>query len=197
MPRNPIGESTKARLKEFSPWTVKTENQAFLACHMELRAFPKIDFYNPSEIEACINEYLKVIHKYSLGPAVESLAVAMHTTSSMIWAIRVGNAYRNKETMAMLEQFRQLCESWLREGMLNAKNPAGFIFALKAKHGWVETNRIQIEAKDNSVGDDETSVKALEQKYLESIVVDTQEGQKELVKPNIPDEIESIAEVVE
>ena len=180
---SPVEKAAKERSMEASAWTAKSENKDYLACHMELWSFPKTDLYNPTEIENTIKAYLQVIHKYAMRPSLESLAVALHTTSQTLYGIRTGASHRNVRTMEILTDFRQICESCLREGMLDAKNPAGFIFCLKARHGWIETNRIQIEQRDATVVNGEETMKALEQKYLDSVVLDVNGKEVEIAKP--------------
>jgi hypothetical protein len=92
--------------------------------------------------------------------------------------------------MELLTQFAAICEAATREGMLLAKNPAGWIFEMKACYGWTDAPKIQVE---HTITDGTVSLKQLEQKYLDSIVVDDHE----LVKVAMPTEIESTAEVIE
>ena len=93
----------------------------------------------------------------------------------------------------MLKEFQTLCEAATREGLTQAKNPAGYIFELKAQYGWSDAPVYQVEQREDL--NENVNMKALADKYLESIVVDDHELVR--VKEPLIEEVESTAVIVE
>lgn len=151
---------------------------------MELKQFQKVDLDNPDEIAQRIDDYLDIALKYHMRPALASLAVAFGYSRSVLDDVRRGRLHRNKRSMEILARFQSIMEAGLVEGAQNAKNPAAFIFLLKATCGYQEINRIQIEQKqDNMMLEDGASIKALEQKYMNDVVIDVDGSELTLAKP--------------
>ena len=151
---------------------------------MELKQFEKVDLDNPDEIAQRIDDYLDIALKYHMRPALASLAVAFGYSRSVLDDVRRGRLHRNKRSMEMLARFQSIMEAGLVEGAQNAKNPAAFIFLLKATCGYQEINRIQIEQKQDSMMlEDGASIKALEQKYMNDVVIDVDGSELTLAKP--------------
>lgn len=151
---------------------------------MELKQFPKVDLDNPDEIAQRIDDYLDIALKYHMRPALASLAVAFGYSRSALDDVRRGRLHRNKRSMEILARFQSIMEAGLVEGAQSAKNPAAFIFLLKATCGYQEINRIQIEQKQDSMMlEDGASIKALEQKYMNDVVIDVDGSELTLAKP--------------
>lgn len=180
----PRGNPAKAMEgnEEFRLTNPKDTNQQALGYYLILRDLPKPDLHNPTDIENTINAYLAITYEHKMRPGMESLAIAMHTSSSMLRHIAAGREYRNERSVEVFRQFKSICEAAIRDGMLDAKNPAGFIFELKAHHGWQDVQKIQVEQKDAFI-QDETTVQAIEQKYLASIAVDVEGKEVVIAKP--------------
>lgn len=193
---------TKKKTGELDPWQARKasgayypseENQQVTAYMIALRNCPEVDWNNPDDIENAINRYIAIAHEYGFKPALTSFAVCSHTPRQTIQAIREGRLHRNLRTMKMLREFATLCESATREGLTMAKNPSGYIFELKALYGWSDAPVYQVEQREDLT--ENTTMKALADKYMESIVVDD----CQLVKIKEPpiEEVESTAVIVE
>lgn len=169
------------------------ENQQVTAYLIALRQCPEVDWDNPDDIENAINRYIAIAHEYGFKPALTSFSVCTHTPRQTIQTIREGRSHRNLRTMKMLRELSTLCESATREGLTMAKNPSGYIFELKALYGWSDAPVYQVEQREDIT--ENTTMKALADKYMESIVVDD----RQLVKVKEPpiEEVESTAVIVE
>lgn len=194
MPRKKTGELDPWQARKASgAYYPSEENQQVTAYMIALRNCPEVDWNNPDDVEAAINRYIAIAHEYGFKPALTSFAVSVHTTRQSIQWIREGKNHRNLRTMKMLREFQTLCESATREGLTLAKNPSGYIFELKALYGWSDAPVYQVEQREDIT--ENTTMKALADKYAESIVVDDHQ----LVKVKEPpiEEVESTAVIVE
>lgn len=182
-------ETVKEAATESASTTPSSEAQNTLGFLIELRKFEKVDLSNPDDIAERIDRYLDIALKYKVRPAMASLAVAFGWSRPMIDDVRRGRCYRNKRTMDILARFQSTVEAGLVEGAQNAKNPAAFIFLLKATCGYQEINRIQIEQKQETLMlDDASNIKALEQKYMNDVVIDVDGSELTLAKPIIAED---------
>ena len=185
----PFSEESKRAVasarQESSSTAQKEETKNSNAFLIELWHLEKVDLDNPDEIAERIEYYLGLTQKYGVRPAVASLAVAMRCHRTVLEDMRRGKVHRNRRTMEILSGFQSLMEAGLVEGAQNARNPAAFIFLLKATCGYQEINRIQIEQKQESMllEDGATNIKALEQKYMNDVVIDVDGSELTLAKP--------------
>ena len=194
MPRKKTGDLDPWQARKVAgAYYPSEENQQVTAYMIALRNCPEVDWNNPDDVEDAINRYIAIAHEYGFKPALTSFAVSVHTTRQNIQWIREGKNHRNLRTMKMLREFQTLCESATREGLTLAKNPSGYIFELKALYGWSDAPVYQVEQREDL--SENTTMKALADKYMESIVVDD----RQLVKVKEPpiEEVESTAVIVE
>ena len=182
----PFPKEVKESIKEAASVTPSETAKTSTAFLVELWHLEKVDLDNPDDIAERIEYYLSLVQKYGMRPALASLAVAMGCSRQILDDMRRGRTHRNRRTMELLTAFQGIMEAGLVEGAQNAKNPAAFIFLLKATCGYQEINRIQIEQKQETMLlDDASNIKALEQKYMNDVVIDVDGSELTLAKPII------------
>lgn len=194
--KKPLSEKQQKyqeEIKKAGPYYQSEENGNITGFLIALNECPRIDLTNPTDVEEAIKRYIDICYRHGFKPALTSFAVCAHVSRQAIQQARTGVDYTpNAGVMKALKEFYQICEAATREGMMQAKNPAAYIFEMKAHYGWQETPRIVQIQQDP---ENETSIKMLADKYLNSVVVDD----RQLVKVKEPpiEEIESTAVIVE
>lgn len=194
--KKPLSEKKKKgddERKKAGVYYQSEENGNITGFLIALNECPKVDLTNSTDVEEAIKRYIDICYRHGFKPALTSFAVCAHNSRQAIQMARDGIEYTpNAGVMKALKEFYQICEAATREGMMQAKNPAAFIFEMKANYGWQETPRIVQIQQDP---ENETSIKMLADKYLNSVVVDDHQLIKITDKPI--EEVESTAVIVE
>ncbi len=155
------------------------DNALYLQNSLEIMRLPKITLDDPEVVQNRIDEYFAIRFRQDMKPTVSSLAMALGISRKDLWCLvndqpwngqgwkpklkpevsnAVKNAYRIMET---------LWEDYMQNGKIN---PVSGIFLGKNNYGYRDSQEVVLTP--NAQRDAERDPEELNQKYLESVVVD-------------------------
>ena len=146
-------------------------NREILKKTLRLWKLPKIDMNSVDQVEKRIDEYFDICAQEDMKPSVEGLAFALGISRQHLYEVRVGNRGKNKEVSDLLKRASEMLGMALVEYMQNGKiNPIPALFLLKNNHGYADKQEVVITPAA-PLGD-ATDTKALEDRYVDSVVID-------------------------
>ena len=121
--------------------------------------------------EDSIKQYFQICADDDMKPSVAGLALAMNIDRRRLWEIREGKMGKNPAVSDTLKRTMQLLDLQMVDYMQNGKiNPVSGIFLMKNNFGYADKQEVVL-TPNNPLGDTKDT-KALEEKYIDSVVDD-------------------------
>lgn len=154
--------------------TVHTEpgdNRKYILHSLRLAELPKLNLTSVEEVTQRIKDYFTICAEDDMKPSVAGLALAMDIDRRYLWEIREGRKGKNPAVADTLKKAMKILDLQMVDYMQNGKiNPVSGIFLMKNNFGYADKQEVEVTAK-NPLGD-EPDPKAIEEKYVESVVID-------------------------
>lgn len=138
----------------------------------DIMAWHKIDLTNPEKVAERIDAYFLLMEKYGSRPLIAPLALALGLERTKLIEIskNVDNLKIPSETRELITMaYRVLEGTWEYNFANGSYNPVTGIFLGKNHFGYTDQQDIVVAPKGIGV---EQSKEEIEQKYIESVVVD-------------------------
>ena len=154
------------------------KNRKYILSAMSLWELPKVDLHDPDAIEERTNTYFAMMAEQDMKPTVIGYAMSLGLDRRQLWAI-VNNQPYNGRTLYELppdsvdfikkgyRTMEYLWESYTQNGQIN---PVSSIFLGKNHYGYRDQQETVV-VTPNLLGDG-ADQKQLEQRYLDSVVVE-------------------------
>jgi hypothetical protein len=147
------------------------DNRKYINHSLKLAALKKVDMKNEDEVAQRIQTYFEICAADDMKPSVAGLALALDVDRRYLWEIRVERKGKNPKVADLLKKAVQMLDLQMVDYMQNGKiNPVSGIFLMKNNFGYADKQEVEVTAK-NPLGD-EPDPKAIEEKYVESVVID-------------------------
>ena len=154
--------------------SVQTEpgdNRKYILHSLRLYDLPEIDLSNVEEVKDRIKQYFQICADDDMKPSVAGLALAMNIDRRRLWELRAGKMGKNPAVSDTLKRTMQLLDLQMVDYMQNGKiNPVSGIFLMKNNFGYADKQEVVL-TPNNPLGDTKDT-KALEEKYIDSVVDD-------------------------
>lgn len=165
-------ESRKVRKRPDSAVTAKKagDNSEMLAHQIKLYRLQPVDMNDAEAVENRIAEYFSICYDDDERPTVAGLALALGTNRQRIWEIDKGKSGRPKAVCDVVQRAYSLINSSVESLLSSGRgNPVACIFSLKANHGYIETQRVEISAQND---DAMPTAEELDAKYRDALPID-------------------------
>lgn len=171
-----IGETIVKKKRSRPDRTVQTEpgdNRKYIRHTMQIAKLPKINIKDSAQVESRVNEYFKICDDNDMKPSVAGLALALDTERSYLWKIRTGQAEGYPpDVRHTLKRAVTTINSMMEDYMQNGKiNPVSGIFLMKNNMDYTDKQEVVV-TPSQPLGDLD-SVEKLEEKYKDSVIVET------------------------
>lgn len=154
--------------------SVQTEpgdNRKYILHSFRLAELPKVNLTVVEEVAQRVKDYFTICAEDDMKPSVIGLAVALDIDRTYLWEIRAGRKGKNPEVANTLKKAVQLLDLQMVDYMQNGKiNPVSGIFLMKNNFGYADKQEVVL-TPNNPLGDTKDT-KALEEKYIDSVVDD-------------------------
>ena len=154
--------------------SVQTEpgdNRKYILHSLRLADLGKVDLTSVDEVAQRIRTYFEICADDDMKPSVAGLAVALDIDRTYLWEIRAGRKGKNPEVANTLKRAMKLLDLQMVDYMQNGKiNPVSGIFLMKNNFGYADKQEVVL-TPNNPLGDTKDT-KALEEKYIDSVVDD-------------------------
>lgn len=148
------------------------DNKRFLEQKLEIISWGDVVMSDPVAVAERSMKYLECCAKYDMKPTIEGYALALGFERQTLFRYREGQLGKNDAVRDTLKKTCSLINSLMADYMSNGKiNPVSGIFLMKNNMGYTDKQEVVIAPK-NPLGD-VPDQKALEERYIESIVVDS------------------------
>jgi len=161
-------------------WTGNAEQTPAVTSHYihhirSITNLPPITVSDITQVENRINEYLDICENDGLKPSVMGLCNALNIDKRTLYRWANGEARPGTHQEVIVRYYRMLEEFWelqMQEGKIN---PVSGIFLGKNHFGYADKQEVVL-TPHNPLGE-VTDQKELEERYLESIVIDSEDIQ--------------------
>lgn len=155
------------------PQTEPGDNRKYIRHTLSIAELPKIDIKDASQVELRINEYFSICDNNDMKPSVAGLALALGIERSYLWKIRTGQVESYpSEVRYTLKRAVTTINSMMEDYMQNGKiNPVSGIFLMKNNMDY--SDKQEVVVTPNQPLGDLDSVEKLEEKYKDSVIVET------------------------
>lgn len=154
--------------------TVQTEpgdNRKYILHSLRLADLGRVDLKSVDEVIQRIRTYFEICAEDDMKPSVAGLALAMDIDRRYLWEIREGKKGKNPEVADALKKAMKILDLQMVDYMQNGKiNPVSGIFLMKNNFGYADKQEVVL-TPNNPLGDTKDT-KALEEKYIDSVVDD-------------------------
>lgn len=161
--------SKQKRPKKSEQMSVKTEpgdNKKYIDHSLRLAALPKIDTKDNVQLSQRIIEYFEICAEDDMKPSVAGLAVAVGTDRRRLWEWSQSEKSDRSDT---IKKAYALLDLQMTDYMQNGKiNPVSGIFLMKNNFGYADKQEVIVTP--NSPLGEQKDTKALEEKYIDSVV---------------------------
>ena len=175
--QNKVGEivAKKKRPGKSEQMSVQTQpgdNAKYLRHSLRIAQLDKVDMNDNEAVAARVYEYFNICADEDMKPSVAGLALALDIDRRRLWEIREGKTGKNPAVSDTLKKAMKLLDCQMVDYMQNGKiNPVSGIFLMKNNFGYADKQEVTI-TPNNPLGDS-TDIKALEERYRESVPIDT------------------------
>ena len=130
---------------------------------------------DPIAVRDRCNKYFLYCAEQDSKPSVAGLAFALGISRKTLWAYENGSQGKNTEVRNVIKKAYVLLNALLEDYGQNGKiNPVMAIFMMKNHFGY--TDKQEVVVTPNAKFGEEPDQKALEDKYIESIVAEDDEA---------------------
>ena len=154
--------------------SVQTEpgdNRKYILHSLRLADLGKVDLTSVEEVTQRITTYFEICAEDDMKPSVAGLALALDIDRRYLWEIREGKKGKNPEVADTLKKAMKILDLQMVDYMQNGKiNPVSGIFLMKNNFGYADKQEVVL-TPNNPLGDTKDT-KALEEKYIDSVVDD-------------------------
>ena len=159
------------------PQTEPGDNRKYLRHTLQVAKLEKIDMKNPEQVSNRVMEYFDICDENDMKPSVAGLALGLGIDRRYLWEIRTGQkkGYPS-EVVDTLKRAVTTINSMMEDYMQNGKiNPVSGIFLMKNNMDYSDKQEVVV-TPNQPLGTAESPEK-LEERYRESVVIDT-DGQE-------------------
>lgn len=147
------------------------ENRKYILHSMRLADLGKVDLKSVDEVTQRIRTYFEICAEDDMKPSVAGLALALDIDRRRLWEIREGKMGKNPAVSDALKKAMKILDLQMVDYMQNGKiNPVSGIFLMKNNFGYADKQEVVL-TPNNPLGDTKDT-KALEEKYIDSVVDD-------------------------
>lgn len=154
--------------------SVQTEpgdNRKYILHSLRLADLGKVDLTSVDEVAQRVTTYFQICSEDDMKPSVAGLALALDIDRRYLWEIREGKKGKNPEVADTLKKAMKILDLQMVDYMQNGKiNPVSGIFLMKNNFGYADKQEVVL-TPNNPLGDTKDT-KALEEKYIDSVVDD-------------------------
>lgn len=156
------------RSEQLSVHTEPGDNTKYLKHSMEIASLPKIDIKDAEQVKKRINEYFTICCGSDMKPSMAGLALAIGISRQTLWEW-ANDVVRKGEFGDAIKKAVQMLDLQMVDYMQNGKiNPVSGIFLMKNNFGY--TDKTEVVVTPNNPLGDEVEQKALEDKYMNSVI---------------------------
>ena len=156
---------------EMQPHTEPGDNAKYIRHSLRLAKLSKVSMQDGEAVSTRVFEYFEICEEEDMKPSVAGLALALDCDRTYLWKIRSGAREGNAAVVHAIKKAMQLLDLQMVDYMQNGKiNPVSGIFLMKNNFGYADKQEVEITPK-SPLGDT-TDIKALEDKYRESVPID-------------------------
>lgn len=157
---------------QMQPQTNPGDNAKYIRHSLRVARLDKVDLSDNQAVEDRMYEYFTICEEDDMKPSVAGLALAFDIDRRRLWEIREGKAGKNPAVSETLKKAMKLLDLQMVDYMQNGKiNPVSGIFLMKNNFGYADKQEIVVTPQ-NPLGP-EPNVKELEEKYRDSVPIDT------------------------
>lgn len=163
-----VKQKRPKRSEQLSVHTEPGDNTKYLEHSMKLAELPEIDTKDAEQVKKRINEYFKICCKSDMKPSMAGLALAIGVCRQTLWEW-ANDRTRKGEFGNAIKKAVQMLDLQMVDYMQNGKiNPVSGIFLMKNSFGY--TDKTEVVVTPNNPLGEEVEQKALEQKYMDSVI---------------------------
>lgn len=172
-----VGEQTlkQRRPKRSEQMRVQTEpgdNRKYILHSLRLADLPKCDLKSVEDVTQRIKDYFTICAEDDMKPSVAGLALAMDIDRTYLWEIRTGKTGKDPVVVNSIKKAMKILDLQMVDYMQNGKiNPVSGIFLMKNNFGYTDEQKLVVQP-EQPLGNAEDP-KKIEEKYTESVVIDT------------------------
>ena len=157
---------------QMKPKTEPGDNKKYLQHALEVAKFGRVDLKDAQKVEKRTFDYFSLCEQNDMKPSVAGLALAYGIDRKEVWRIRMGQGDYPTEVRRTVKNAVQILNSLIEDYMQNGKiNPVSGIFLMKNNMDYTDKQEVEITPK-SPLGD-VTDMRQLEEKYRDSVVIDT------------------------
>lgn len=154
------------------PQTEPGDNKKYINHSLRLAKLGKVDLKSPDNVEERIFQYFQICADDDMKPSVSGLALAMGIDRVYLWELREGRKGKIPAVANLLKKAVQILDLQMTDYMQNGKiNPVAGIFLMKNNFGYTDEQKLVVQP-EQPLGAVEDP-KKIEEKYAESVVIDT------------------------
>lgn len=147
------------------------DNTKYINHSLKLYDLPKVDMSNTDAVNQRVKEYFQICSDDDMKPSVAGLALALDIDRRRLWEIREGKMGKNPAVSDTLKKTMQLLDLQMVDYMQNGQiNPVSGIFLMKNNFGYADKQEVVVTPQ-SPLGDTKDT-KELEDRYVDSVVVD-------------------------
>lgn len=158
---------------QMKPQTEPGDNKKYIQHTMEVAKLDHIDLKNVDLVDQRILKYFSICELNDMKPSVAGLALALGVERTTLWKIRTKQTGGcPSEVINSIKRAVQIINAMMEDYMQNGKiNPVSGIFLMKNNMDYTDKQEVVV-TPNNPMGDTE-SPERLEERYRESVVIDT------------------------
>ena len=170
-----MGAIKGSKRNDLSVQSEPGDNAKFLRHSLEIQLWGDVQLSNPVAVKERSIKYLQKCIDDDVKPSIEEYAMSLGISRQALHQYREGQIGKNQEVLDTLKRTCNLINSQMVHYMQNGKiNPVAGIFLMKNNMGY--TDKQEVVVTPNAKFGEEPDQKALEDKYIESIVADDDEA---------------------
>ena len=172
-PKGTGGNKRPDRTDALSVHMEPGENRKYITHSLRMWDWETPDMKEPAQVKERIGQYLEICAEDDMKPSVAGMALAfgVHRKTLWAWANGIDSAYLPPASRDLIKKAYQFLNAQMEDYAQNGKvNPVTAIFLMKNHFGYADKQEVEVTAK-NPLGD-EPDPKAIEEKYVESVVID-------------------------
>lgn len=164
-------------------------NKMYIMHSMLLASLEKVNLNDNDAVKSRIVEYFEICANADMRPSLAGLALALGITRSYLNALCAGNgrAKNNSELRYIINQAYQILDTQMNDYMQNNDiNPIAGAFIMKNNFGYRDDKNLIVQNGAELIEDSSKDIKAIEKKYIESVVEDIPKTEENLKEEDIP-----------
>lgn len=169
-----LDAAKKRRRPDSTAQPAPGDNTKYINHSLRLAQLPKVNLKSVEEVTERIVTYFTICAADDMKPSVAGLALAMDIERTYLWELRTGVKGKNPDVADALKKAMKILDLQMVDYMQNGKiNPVSGIFLMKNNFGYADKQEVVVTP--NSPLGDAQDTKALEDRYVDSVVVDETE----------------------